>query len=110
MARIVQIDIETKLGKIQAELFPDAAPITVANFLYYVDSGSYDGGLFHRSVRMDNQPNNDVKIEVIQGGINPNSETGEPIPLERTTATGLSHIDGTLSMGRLEPDSAGSEF
>src|SRR3954468_12309739 len=109
MARTINIEIETALGKINVELYPDAAPITVANFLYYVESGAYDGGLFHRSVRMDNQPDNDVKIEVIQGGINPNAEADEPIPLERTSSTGLSHSDGALSMGRLEPDSARSE-
>lgn len=108
----VGIVIETALGRIEAVLYPDSAPITVANFLHYVDLGLYDGGVFHRTVTMENQPNNDVKIEVIQGGVDParSDEIGEPIPLERTTVTGLHHGDGAISMARLAPDSAKSDF
>jgi peptidyl-prolyl cis-trans isomerase A (cyclophilin A) len=109
---LVRAAIDTPAGSIEIELFPDAAPITVANFLHYVDLGLYEGGTFHRTVTMRNQPNNEVKIEVIQGGVNPGrtSEVGAKIPLERTTLTGLSHRDGAISMGRFEPDSADSEF
>ena len=108
----VTVSIATKLGSITVELLPDAAPITVANFLHYVESGLYDEGRFHRTVTMDNQPNDDVRIEVIQGGVDPNraGELGAPIPLERTTATGLNHVDGTISMARSEPDSARGDF
>ena len=103
---------DTKLGTITVEMYPNAAPITVSNFLYYVDSGLYDSGTFHRTVTMENQPNNDVKIEVIQGGVDPNraDELGMPIPLERTVDTGLRHIDGAISMARSEPDSARGDF
>jgi len=59
---------------------------------------------------MDNQPNNDVKIEVIQGGQVPKEKEYEPIKLERTTLTGLKHLDGVISMGRFQPDSAKSSF
>jgi peptidyl-prolyl cis-trans isomerase A (cyclophilin A) len=61
---------------------------------------------------MENQPNNDVKIEVIQGGVDPSraEELGSPIPLERTSDTGLRHIDGAISMARSEPDSARGDF
>ncbi|MCC6793088.1 MAG: peptidylprolyl isomerase, partial [Thermomicrobiales bacterium] len=109
---LVRVAIETPVGTIEIELYPDAAPITVANFLHYVDLGLYDGGVFHRTVTMQNQPNNEIKIEVIQGGVNPNrkDEVGAKIPLERTTTTGLRHVDGAISMGRLDPDSADSEF
>jgi len=94
------------------ELYPNAAPITVSNFLHYVDEGLYDAGKFHRTVTMENQPDNDVKIEVVQGGVDPNraAELGDPIPLERTTSTKLKHIDGAISMARLSPDSARSDF
>jgi len=108
----ITVSIETTLGSILVELYPNAAPITVSNFLHYVDEGLYDAGNFHRTVTMENQPDNDVMIEVVQGGVNPNraAEQGDPIPLERTTSTKLKHIDGAISMARLSPDSARSDF
>ena len=83
---------------------------TTANFLRYVDAGHYDGGTFHRTVKMDNQPESPVKIEVIQAGVNEEraKDGFPPIPLERTTVTGHSHKDGTVSMARGAPDSATS--
>jgi peptidyl-prolyl cis-trans isomerase A (cyclophilin A) len=129
------VRIETKFGSIRVMLDEEAAPITATNFLAYVDEGLYDGGIFHRTVRLDNQsnanlkkeaigkgidpnadrsqlPNDQVAIEVIQGGINPerSDELGDPIPLEPTSETGLSHVDGTISMARLTPESAVSDF
>jgi len=72
----------------------------------------YDGGAFHRTVRMDNQPANKIKIEVVQAGTNPSRRSEElpPIPLERTAKTGLKHLDGVISMARSGPDSATSDF
>jgi len=103
--------IQTELGGIEVELYPAKSPVTVANFLAYVDSGMYKGGRFHRTVTMDNQPNNDVKIEVIQGGRAPGSGRGfPPIKLERTNVTGILHKDGVISMARGGPDSATSDF
>jgi len=112
MAENTRIIIDTELGEIEAEIFEDKAPITAHNFLRYLDGGFYRNGHFYRTVRPDNQPNNDIRIEVIQGGINPEREGQRfaPIPLERTTETGLSHTDGTLSMSRFAPDSAHSEI
>jgi len=108
----IRVLIETELGEIEVEL--DArAPVTVANFLRYVDAGRYDGGRFHRAVRRDNQVRDDVPVEVIQGGGNPlfRRQQFAAIPLERTRDTGLSHVDGTLSMARAaEPDTARSDF
>jgi cyclophilin family peptidyl-prolyl cis-trans isomerase len=63
--------IVTEYGEIELELHAERAPNTVANFLRYVDSEQYVGGRFHRSVRLDNQLRDDVPIEVIQGGRNP---------------------------------------
>ncbi len=106
--------IHTELGVIEAELYADHAPATVANFLKYVEAGRYTGGQFHRTVKLnpDNQPDNAVKIEVIQGGVNPDfTEQDRPaIALERTRDTGLKHLDGTLSMARAGPDTATSDF
>jgi len=108
LARTIMVMIETELGEIEAEIEIERAPITAANFLRYVDEGFYDGGIWHRTVLPDNQPDNDIRIEVIQGGVNParEAEKYDPIPLERTTVTGLSHLDGTISMARFAPDSA----
>jgi peptidyl-prolyl cis-trans isomerase A (cyclophilin A) len=109
-----QVEIVTEFGTIVLEIAQDVAPITAANFLSYVDSGAYNNTSFYRTVLMDNQPDNDVKIEVIQGGLGMTAVTGplrnQPIPLERTEKTGLKHVDGTLSMARLAADSATSEF
>lgn len=104
--------LTTHLGEIELALFPDKAPLTVANFLLYVDRGFYTDGVFHRTVTSENQPQSKIRIEVIQGGINPAKEqnSGPPIALERTSETGLKHRDGTISMARLEPDSATSDF
>ncbi len=110
----IRLIITTERGKIEAELYPNKAPITVQNFLRYVDAGFYDGGIFHRSVTSnpDNQPNNKIKIDVIQASINNTKEKQSfaPIPLERTNKTNLKHEDGTISMARSEPDTATSDF
>lgn len=102
--------IETTMGEIKVEVYPDKAPITAGNFLRYVDAGLYDGTTFFRTVTMQNQPDNDVRIEVIQGGQVDKEKEFEPIALERTTLTGLSHTDGVISMSRFKPDSAKSSF
>lgn len=111
-AENVNVKLETTMGDIHIELYADKAPITVANFLRYIDGGYFDGGAFYRVVRMDNQQQNRIKIEVIQGGMSGDSNIGAfpPIKLERTTKTGIKHEDGTISMARDNPDSASSEF
>jgi peptidyl-prolyl cis-trans isomerase A (cyclophilin A) len=108
----VRVRIETDLGDIELKLDAANAPKTTANFLKYVDGKFYDGGKFHRTVTPDNQPNNKVKIEVIQGGINPAKMKDEfpPIKLERTKDTKLAHKDGTISMARDGPDTATGDF
>src|SRR5947209_7856575 len=110
---LVVVVIETPLGAISVALDQSAAPITVANFLSYVDSGAYDGGAFHRTVTNENQPYDKVKIEVIQGGrggAEPGVDAPNAIKLERTSVTGLKHLDGTISMARWTADSATSDF
>lgn len=109
---VTRVLIKTELGEIEIELYAANAPVTTANFLRYLDAGHYNGGRFHRSVRLDNQARDDVLIEVIQAGTNPEaSRQGfPPITLERTRDTGLEHLDGTLSMARGGPDTARSGF
>lgn len=106
----VRVLVQTELGDIVVEVNQARAPATAANFLRYVDAGHYDGGTWHRTVTLDNQPESEVKIEVIQAGVNPDvAKKGFPaIPIERTNATGLLHKDGVISMARGAPDSATS--
>ncbi|HEV8178417.1 MAG TPA: peptidylprolyl isomerase, partial [Gemmatimonadales bacterium] len=93
--------IQTSLGTIEVEVDTVRAPTTSRNFLRYVDQGSYRGGRFHRTVRLDNQPENPAKIEVIQGGLDSlRVKDFPPVELERTSQTGLSHTNGTISMAR----------
>jgi peptidyl-prolyl cis-trans isomerase A (cyclophilin A) len=108
----VRVVLETSLGAIELEIDTARAPATAANFLRYLDAGRYEGGRFHRTVKRDNQPGKTVLIEVIQGGVNPVHEKSDfpAIALERTTATGLKHLDGALSMARDGPDTATSDF
>jgi len=108
----VRVVIVTDLGEIEVELEPAKAPLTTANFLKYVDGKFYDGGVFHRTVRADNQPRDKVRIGVVQAGIDPKRQKDElpPIKLERTRDTKLAHKDGTISMARDGPDTATSDF
>jgi peptidyl-prolyl cis-trans isomerase A (cyclophilin A) len=108
----VHVRIETSLGTIEADIDSAKAPRTAANFLRYVDAGAYDHARFHRTVRADNQPNDSVRIAVIQASVDSAHSASErkPIELERTTVTGLRHLDGTLSMARAGPDTATSSF
>lgn len=106
--------IQTELGDIEVEVDAKRAPVTAENFLKYVDAEHYDGGRFHRTVKLnpDNQPNNKIKIEVIQAGVNPEKEKQSfpPIKLERASVTGLKHKNGVVSMARFGPDTAVSDF
>ena len=112
-AEVVSVVMKTSAGDITLELYPMAAPITVANFLQYVDSHRYDNkASFYRVVRMDNQAQNKLKIEVIQGGLGMEDSdlAFASIAHETTKVTGILHTDGVISMARSEPGSAASEF
>lgn len=107
----VRVRIETPLGNIEAEIDSARAPRTAANFLAYIDAGAYDNARFHRTVHEANQPNDSVRIAVIQASVDTSrGRDRAPIALERTSVTGLRHLDGTLSMARGAPDTATSSF
>lgn len=108
----VRVRLETALGTIEIEVDAARAPVTAANFLRYLERGDYDGGRFHRTVRAGNQPDKKVLIDVVQAGRDPASPRPElpAIPLERTTVTGLRHVDGAVSMARDGPNTAMSDF
>jgi peptidyl-prolyl cis-trans isomerase A (cyclophilin A) len=104
--------LQTDSGKIILELYPQQAPVSVANFLRYIDENRFTEACFYRVVRIDNQPNDEIKIEVIQGGL---KEDNHPHSLpaiihESTAQTGILHKDGVMSMARNEPGTASSEF
>jgi len=106
------IVMQTQYGNITLELYQDKAPITVANFLQYIDEKRLDSTTFYRIVRDDNQKESPIKIQVIQGGL---FEDNHPkmlpaIKHENTQITGIKHIRGVISMARYEPGTATSEF
>jgi peptidyl-prolyl cis-trans isomerase A (cyclophilin A) len=106
------VRIATSLGNIIVAVDAEHAPVSATNFLRYVDHGFYDGGKFHRTVTVANQPDRAAKIEVVQAGINPRRQKDEfaPIALERTNVTGIKHLAGVVSMARDGPDTATSDF
>jgi cyclophilin family peptidyl-prolyl cis-trans isomerase len=102
-----QVELDTTAGVIKIELFPDAAPKTVANFLDYVNAKFYDGTQFHRV----------IDGFMIQGG-GFTSEfsqkpTRPPVPIEAESSSkaGLLNVAGTIAMARTsDPNSATSQF
>lgn len=92
----------TSAGEIDINVDRVHAPQTAANFLAYVRRGAFTGGTFFRTVltHPDNQPRNRVKIDVIQADNRPGFTSGPPVRFEATSATGLRHLDGTVSMAR----------
>jgi len=109
-ANTINCEIKTTQGSIYVELYPDKAPITVANFMTYVDKGIYTNSSFFRVTTPTNEADRAIKIEVIQGGFDDESVDLAPILLETTAQSGLKHLDGTLSMARDEPNSATNSF
>jgi len=99
-----QVSFDTSKGTIVAELNPNAAPVTVNNFLGYVRTGFYTNTLFHRVI-----PNFVIQGGGFVSGLTPPTGLGEPITLESNK--GLSNSRGTLAMARTtEPNSATSQF
>jgi peptidyl-prolyl cis-trans isomerase A (cyclophilin A) len=104
----------TDVGAFVIQVDIDVAPITVANYLAYVDGQHLDGGSVYRLVTLANQaPETRFRIEVVQWGLN--LPDGKPAPFppiahETTRQTGLRHLDGTVSMARSTPGSATAEF
>jgi peptidyl-prolyl cis-trans isomerase A (cyclophilin A) len=107
------IQISTNFGNVEAELYPGKAPKTVAVFLSYVDSGLYKNSSFYRVLYVESMAS-DYNTGVIQGGIwQSNNAKAVALPgvdHESPKQTGLSHTTGTLSLARLKPGSANSEF
>lgn len=110
--RSPRVLIKTQMGDLLVEVYPDLAPVTSNNFLDHVEKGTYTNSIFYRVVRMDNQPQNKVKIEVIQGGLFDDDliESQSPIEHETTEVSGILHTNGVISMARMGPGTASTEF
>ena len=97
--------LSTSMGDIKIELYPDKAPITVQNFLGYVNAGYYDGTIFHRVI---------PSFMIQGGGLTADMQdktAGQRPPIKNESANGLENDTGTLAMARTSvPDSATSQF
>jgi peptidyl-prolyl cis-trans isomerase B (cyclophilin B) len=95
--------METSMGTIKIELFEDKAPITVKNFLAYVDDKSYDGTIFHRVIE---------GFMIQGGGFEPGmKEKQTKGQIKNEWTNGLKNQRGTIAMARLrEPDTASAQF
>ena len=107
MAANPQVEFDTTAGKIRVELYPDAAPKTVANFLDYVKSGHFDGTQFHRV----------IPGFMIQGGGFTTDFKQKPTKpsvvneAEQSSKAGLLNVPGTIAMARTsDPNSATAQF
>ena len=109
-----RIEIQTRIGNIEVELYPDKAPQTVRAILSYIDSGFYKDAAFYRVLNMNNQPSDAPKAELIQGGLwnkkGARRDLIPGIPHEPTSQTGILHTDGVVSLARQEPGTANTEF
>lgn len=102
-----QVDLDTTAGKIRIELYPDAAPKTVENFLAYVKAKHYDGTQFHRVIR---------GFMIQAGGYTSEFKekpTNAPVrnEAEQSSKAGLLNVPGTVAMARTgDPHSAAAQF
>jgi cyclophilin family peptidyl-prolyl cis-trans isomerase len=98
------VRLETSMGSIRIELWPDKAPITVNNFLTYVKEGFYDGLIFHRVVS---------NFIIQAGGFEPGMVYRDPThpPIKNEADNGLKNQRGAIAMARAYPiDSAAAQF
>jgi peptidyl-prolyl cis-trans isomerase A (cyclophilin A) len=101
-----RVRLETAMGAIVLELAADKAPVTVANYLRYVDARRYDGTAFFRATQAPGAPT----VGFVQAGIKVAAKLYPAIAHESTLQTGLKHLDGTISMARLGLGTAQSDF
>jgi cyclophilin family peptidyl-prolyl cis-trans isomerase len=95
--------MDTSMGRIEIELYGDKAPLTVKNFLSYVDKKSYDGTIFHRVI---------ATFMIQGGGFEPGmKEKATQAPIKNESTNGVANKRGTIAMARTsDPNSATSQF
>jgi peptidyl-prolyl cis-trans isomerase A (cyclophilin A) len=103
----VRVLLMTTLGNITLALDAERAPVTTANFLRYVDQKRFDGIGFYRALPIGD----DGRYGLVQGGAKGDPKRVlKPIAHESPAQTGLSHVDGAVSMARMAPGSATGDF
>lgn len=103
----VNVILRTARGDVRVALEKERAPVTVANFLRYVDAKRFDGITFYRAVKISE----DGQYGLMQAGLRGSPKlVYKAIPHESTRTTGLSHLDGTISMAMREPGTATADF
>ena len=103
LGAVINVKMETSMGEVILEIYPDKAPETVKNFLYYANAGTYDGTIFHRVMKgFMNQG----------GGFTTNYErTDMQDPIANEAFNGLKNQRGTIAMARTsDPHSATNQF
>lgn len=107
VANLPRVSLKTSLGAITIALEKDKAPLTVANFLRYVDQKRFDGISFYRALNFP-QP---MPVGLVQAGVRGRSDKVLPaVKHEPTSQTGLAHVDGAVSMARAAPGTAQGDF
>jgi peptidyl-prolyl cis-trans isomerase A (cyclophilin A) len=108
-ADLTPVVLTTPIGRIGLALETRRAPISAGNFLKYVDRKLYDGAAFYRASRPEGSPADDYGF--VQGGLQNDPKKVLPaIPHESTLKTGLSHVNGTISMARHAPGTAQADW
>ncbi|MGZ8312946.1 MAG: peptidylprolyl isomerase [Allosphingosinicella sp.] len=100
----VRVALTTSAGNIVIQVDRARAPVTAANFLRYVDARRLDGMEFYRAMKTG------PEAGLIQGGVRDANKLFPPIAHEPTSQTGLSHVDGAVSVPRFAPGTAQGDF
>jgi peptidyl-prolyl cis-trans isomerase A (cyclophilin A) len=100
----VRVLLHTSAGDIEVALETERAPITAGNFLRYVDTHRLDGAEFYRAMHTG------ADAGLVQGGVRDPRKLFPPIAHEPTSKTGLSHVDGALSVPRFAVGTAQGDF
>lgn len=104
---VVPVVLQTSLGVIRIEVEVERAPVTAANFLRYVDNRRFDGVTWYRAMKLDPEG----RYGLVQAGLRGDRKrTFKPIAHEAPATTGLSHVNGAVSMARLGPGTATADF
>jgi peptidyl-prolyl cis-trans isomerase A (cyclophilin A) len=102
--------VDTSMGQFKIELFEDKAPVSVKNFLSYVDDKYYDNTIFHRVIGKENDPQGDFMVQAGGYGTDKKLKATKP-PIKNESNNGLSNTRGTVAMARTsDPNSATAQF
>lgn len=106
-AATTAVVLHTNLGDIRVALETRRAPLTANNFLRYVDAQRFDNTTFYRAVNVGEEGTHGL----VQGGLKGDRKRAfAPVAHESPAATGLTHLDGTISMARTDPGTATADF